>query len=596
MQPKDNIKDLRKIFSDTFFNIPDYQRGFAWKIKDKKDKKNNQLEDLWNDILNIKNDSYHYTGSIKVVKDSRKEDTFDIVDGQQRITSILILLWVLIQNIEETEIIKAKLGTKKDIIKKFFKQDLGEQLKYRFNYSDKISDNYIKNKIFIEYNTKGKNIENLTQTLYTNNLLNAKSFFYDKIEDYKEDKIILLEKITKKLLFHYLELGAEDVHIIFETENQRGKKLSNLELLKNRLLYITTIINNQKGFDNEEEFNEITKKINDTWITIYRYLGMNKEKPLNDDDFIKNHWIMFNRYARNEADFPENDIFYKDFNVNEITKDHKKAIEKINKYTESLEKSIKQWYIINYPYLAFRNELNGKEDEYSLDKKTALLLEKLDRIGQRHFKPLILAGLTKENFNEKEELLEAIERHIFLIFNISKRRSNTGSYHFSARASEFYKDFWDDPDYTIIGNINHWVNGNDEWDGYFDFNRFIYNLIEERYKVWDIFVFIKDEEYIFQEYELYLLQEQNFDITTIDINKKYEIKSLNKSKNMTFGNTYLSKKDGQSQSEKEINENYNIDDLKNRCRKILEFIEKRWNTTISENYKLKLLELEEKYN
>jgi uncharacterized protein with ParB-like and HNH nuclease domain len=78
--------------------------------------------------------------------------------------------------------------------------------------------------------------------------------------------------------------------------NNRGKKLSDLELLKNRLIYLTTLYN-------DEELDAASRKnlretINDAWKEVYRQLGRNKARPLNDDDFLRAHWTMYFKYSR----------------------------------------------------------------------------------------------------------------------------------------------------------------------------------------------------------------------------------------------------------------------------------------------------------
>lgn len=82
-------------------------------------------------------------------------------------------------------------------------------------------------------------------------------------------------------MFNVYEIFQDlDVFVIFETMNNRGKKLSNLELLKNRLIYLST------KFEDEDKYS-LRHNINECWKTIYEYLGKNKNKPLNDDNFFK---------------------------------------------------------------------------------------------------------------------------------------------------------------------------------------------------------------------------------------------------------------------------------------------------------------------
>ena len=118
----------------------------------------------------------------------------------------------------------------------------------------------------------------------------AKDFFTKKLANLsKEDKEIIFDKVVNRLKFNYYEIDDSlDVYVTFETMNNRGKKLSCLELLKNRLIYLSTLL----SVDDEIK-NRLRKDINETWKTIYEYLGKNKDKPLDDDKFLFNHWIMY---------------------------------------------------------------------------------------------------------------------------------------------------------------------------------------------------------------------------------------------------------------------------------------------------------------
>ena len=93
------LQPLSLLFQNRLFRIPDYQRGYAWLQQ--------QLVDFWDDLVNLQTDRYHYTGllSLKPLKGKETiswgEDLWlvengykpcHIVDGQQRITTFVILL------------------------------------------------------------------------------------------------------------------------------------------------------------------------------------------------------------------------------------------------------------------------------------------------------------------------------------------------------------------------------------------------------------------------------------------------------------------------------------------------------------------------
>ena len=91
---------LSKIFTERLFRIPDYQRGYAWTEP--------QWKDFWTDIEQIEEGQNHYTGVLTLetvpsedsagwhddrwIIDSRGYEPFYVVDGQQRMTTSIILI------------------------------------------------------------------------------------------------------------------------------------------------------------------------------------------------------------------------------------------------------------------------------------------------------------------------------------------------------------------------------------------------------------------------------------------------------------------------------------------------------------------------
>ncbi len=94
---------LRQLFSNRFFRVPDYQRGYAWG--------EDQLNDLWQDLSDLNRNAdgtyrRHYTGTIYVerIEDASQipagerwartnsSEFFYVVDGQQRLTTLAILM------------------------------------------------------------------------------------------------------------------------------------------------------------------------------------------------------------------------------------------------------------------------------------------------------------------------------------------------------------------------------------------------------------------------------------------------------------------------------------------------------------------------
>ncbi len=279
-----------------------------------------------------------------------------------------------------------------------------------------------------------------------------------------------------------------DVFVTFETMNNRGKPLSSLELLKNRLIYLSTLFHEHQGHK------VLREKINDSWKTIYEFLGKNSESPLSDNLFLRNHWTMYFKYSRRKGDDYINFLLDEKFTARNVTHPKKEedriSIEEVSEYVDSLQKAIKPWFYMHNPYF----QLVGYDNEEN--KK---LIDRLERLSFRSFKPLILAAFCADKtFLEINKLLESAERYNFTLFSLSQRRANTGDTEFIALARDILlgKITIDE----IVANIDGWVTR------YFSATNFKRH-IEERYEIGrDGFYHWDGIRYFLYEYEDYLRQ------------------------------------------------------------------------------------------
>jgi len=496
-----NLKTLPEIFNNKIFRIPDYQRGYAWE--------NKQLNDFWNDLSNLDEKRIHYTGMITV---EEKENIYYVIDGQQRLTTIIILLKVLLDSFEDEWIGDDDGFDKEDLIKIFLYKKSGKQkkiIKPIFGYErDNPSDCFFKKNI-LQIEESDCDLINY-QSIYTKNLFNAKKFFEEKIENFTQQEIEnTIIKVIKQLKFNLYELDDElDEFVTFEVMNNRGKPLTTLELLKNRLIYLTTLF---KGYSSEEIF-KLRNDINNSWKIIYEYLGKNPEKVIKDDDFLKDHWIMYFTYDRSKANVEKEFLLGDYFTQNRVLlKYNEKAKElldseklkqetvdysDIENYIKNIKEAVKVYFYI----------LNPEKSPYTNEIKE--WLRKLNIIGFRAFKPLIMAVLLKYDNLDKDKILEVLqlaELYVFIVFIIAKRRGDTGNSKFFKYANEFHKNNNID---DLIENINNEIydeDGNYYWLE--NLNNFIdeINNLLKNYEGWYSWKYLK---YFLYEYEIYLQKEK----------------------------------------------------------------------------------------
>ncbi|EGL55306.1 hypothetical protein MAMP_02300 [Methylophaga aminisulfidivorans MP] len=323
----------------------------------------------------------------------------------------------------------------------FDSKDDGVSRSYIFGYEkDNPSYEYLKTKIFLENSSSSYKNE---ETIYTHNLELAKSFFIAKLRNLEFDEIErVYTKVTQNFLFNIYAISRDiDVFVAFETMNNRGKELSHLELLKNRLIYLSTKFN---VADYEKQI--LRRLINDSWKSIYHYLGKNKLKPLNDDLFLENHFILyFGNILKDEMDGSRGiryiqrqyKYYFKDYlleekftakSINASTDDKNKNLTliEVKKYAESLKESVETWYQI----------LNPNDSSYSTDEK--VWLEKLCRIGIEPVAPLIMVFFQQEkNTQLRIKLLKSLEKFMFFIYLVRYQHFlDVGAYQFLEISAE----------------------------------------------------------------------------------------------------------------------------------------------------------------
>jgi uncharacterized protein with ParB-like and HNH nuclease domain len=557
-------KAIFPLFTQKLFRIPDYQRGYAWQ-KD-------QLSAFWEDLLNLSEGRNHYTG-VLTLKEIPKEmispedpeywlvkdlnySMFHIVDGQQRLTTIVILLYAIVSfvkllpknvRLSNQEVFLTPNLTLQNVIDQFLYRIKPSGNKYRtytFGYTeDNPSYKYLRYNIFEE---EGSGY--IQETFYTLNLANAKKYFHEQIQNlYEEEGDSGIRGIYETLVnrFHlneYIIRDEFDVFIAFETMNNRGKKLSDLELLKNRLIYLSTLYG-ERALDSADQKN-LRHSINETWKEVYYQLGRKKSNPLNDDDFLRAHWIMYYKYSRKRGNDYIRFLLDEQFTPKRIYERIEQIVEleqaeelidvelldedetdeqleetserkglsptKINKYAKSLKSSAKHWYQTYFP-----------EDDDTLSEDEIAWIQRLNRLGMLYFRPLIMSIL--KNIKEPElrvRAFRAIERFIFIVFRLTSVRSNyqNSVYYNAARQLDrgeidldqllvmldesakflFNKDgsFWDDDFKTLMAKKFKGGKGYYGWSGirYFLYEYELSLLEDSRQKKVDWTSLLKHEK------------------------------------------------------------------------------------------------------
>ncbi|GAA7693118.1 DUF262 domain-containing protein [Helicobacter pylori] len=429
------LLDLDGVIEKGVFEIPSYQRGYAWQKE--------QLKDFWNDLEHVSKlgDKFHYMHSL-TLRESENEfesSAFEIIDGQQRLATSLILLGLL-----------AKITQNKD--PKYSLINLEPILSYKY---------YGLSEAFRAITEEEKDLERFQTSFYAKNLIDAYAFFKEKISDTPVGTLEkMFDALIKKMLFSVVELNDNriDPFSSFETINNRGKDLSTLELLKNRLHFVAHKI------CDEEDLENLQNEINDTYTRIYHDLRQFEDAHL--EDFLK-HFVAY--YYGEKGDFKKR-LLKMEFDAHKRYTDNtnfNEEYEKIDELLFYLSYSSKVWHFLHTldeKSIALIVDDN-KKLEIEITPKMRGLLEKMRRLNalsDNAFLPLLLSLLTIQRAGrsaneqpyttqELEGLLEYLERFGFLIYGVAGK--NTAKNEWIELAFEAFRAYRDGEENIAIEKL-----------------------------------------------------------------------------------------------------------------------------------------------
>lgn len=417
------LLNLDGVIEKGVFEIPSYQRGYAWQER--------QLKDFWNDLEHVSKlgDKFHYMHSLTLreLENEFESSAFEIIDGQQRLATSLILLGLL-----------AKITQNKD--PKYSLINLEPILSYKY---------YGLSEAFRAITEEEKDLEAFKTSFYAKNLIEAHAFFKEKISDTPVGTLEkMFDSLIKKMLFSVVELNDSriDPFSSFETINNRGKDLSTLELFKNRLHFVAHKICDGKKLE------KLQNEINDTYTRIYYDLRHFKDDHL--EGFLK-HFVAY--YYGEKGDFKKR-LLEMEFNAHKRYTDNTNfddEYERIDDLLFYLSYSSKVWnflHTLDEKSIALIVDDN-KKLEMEITPKMRNLLDKMRRLSalsDNAFLPLLLSLFTIQlvgrsaneqpyTTKELEGLLEYLERFGFLVYGVAGK--NTAKNEWIELAFEAFRSY-----------------------------------------------------------------------------------------------------------------------------------------------------------
>ncbi|GAA7063114.1 DUF262 domain-containing protein [Helicobacter pylori] len=228
------LKKLHKILVDSeyFYQVPDYQRPYVWD----KDHLGALIDDLVGSYTNNKEDEY-FCGSI-VIAENQKDNRWDVVDGQQRLTSFIILACTILKLYKNSLGQKSKAFIKESIYDRHDEEK--ERLKFLTaqNYNS-IFENTVLNHLEFEDNIKK---DELNKKFDENTYLRNAYYFRELLNESVENGSISDMDDFVKWFYEHIVLTRiicfeqDSAMQIFQVLNDRGQPLSPIDILKSSLM------------------------------------------------------------------------------------------------------------------------------------------------------------------------------------------------------------------------------------------------------------------------------------------------------------------------------------------------------------------------
>jgi len=381
------------------FSIPHYQRTYAWGEK--------QLNEFFEDLYYLKEGRNYFLGTILLQQTEEEHGPYEVihvVDGQQRLTTAIVFIKCLLEQCPTLDAEKAKvyretyLGTAEYPKLMVILQDR--------DYFNKYISGNIDGKPFINSPSQRR-------------LYEAKRHLGEQIAEITEDeRISLLRKLDKhtRILTYSVEDPTEAT-LIFETNNDRGKDLTNLEKIKTFLMHKVYLAKAQHP-------KPMIEKIRERFTRIYEEMEHFNGK-LDEDSVLQYHFIAFEKWGDKEEYQRVTDTLKKRLNIFLRAGQDREIIEFVERFTVELVETFR----------IVRNIFDSNHSKV----RDLLIVNRL-----RNVWPTLIKSYKLDQNNDKKEfyfIVDLLEKFCFRAYGIEQRRSHTGQSELYRNTRDFKGDF-----------------------------------------------------------------------------------------------------------------------------------------------------------
>lgn len=268
------------------YQIPRFQRDYSWTEA--------EWEDLWIDILGTVQEGgepAHYMGYL--VLQSQDDKTFEVIDGQQRLTSLSLIALAVLKNLQRLVDDGKNPDQNRQRLEQIRNTYIGYLDPVTLVTRSKLTLNRNNNQYFQNYLVPLGHLPVRGFRVSEHSLRKAFEWFEKRIRDYARKQpgdegvalASLIETLSDRLFFTVISVTDElNAYKVFETLNARGVRLSSTDLLKN---YLFSVLHRS------EEHEVEMRVMEDRWESMVSRLGA-ESFP----DFLRSHWNSRNSFVR----------------------------------------------------------------------------------------------------------------------------------------------------------------------------------------------------------------------------------------------------------------------------------------------------------
>lgn len=271
MEASTNIRDM---LAGNQISVPAYQRAYSWDTEFDLSKKPKQVNQFLLDLEEYRRSSAtspYYFGHF--LFEEKEERQYDIVDGQQRLTTIIIFISALFKQLSE-------LNELSDDLQDLYEDLVKRRKQYRFqtvDYDRLVFKDYIIDKVSVI----DKELPNSIDTESKRRFLLAFKFFeeYFNTKCTGKDLIELLHIVVNASCTTHSVKDESEAIQMFIFQNNRGKRPTNLEIIKAEFMFHIHLYAN-------EERDSLLEEIKSRFETIYKSISAIEYK-MNEDDVLR---------------------------------------------------------------------------------------------------------------------------------------------------------------------------------------------------------------------------------------------------------------------------------------------------------------------